>query len=67
LVGDEYESARRCGEAKVLIFDLARLAEAALLIFLLLPLLLFSLVPVGDELVCRSRGAEALLKAAVVY
>jgi hypothetical protein len=38
----------------VLVFDLTRLAEAALLIFLLLAPLLFSLVPIGDELARRS-------------
>ena len=43
MVGDEYEYARRRGEAEVLVFDLAMLAEAPLLIYLLLPPLLFSL------------------------
>jgi hypothetical protein len=43
------------------------LAEAPLLIFLLLPPLLFSLAPVGNELVCCSGGAEALPEAVVVY
>ena len=67
MVGDEYESARRCGEAEVLVFDLAMLAEAPLLIYLLLPPLLFSLAPIEDELAHRSGGAEALPKVAVVY
>ena len=67
MVGDEYESAHRCGEAEVLVFDLVRLAEDPLLISLLLPPLLFSLAPVGDKLVHRSGGTEALPKAAVVY
>jgi hypothetical protein len=40
---------------------------APLLIFLLLPPLLFSLAPVGDELARCSGGAEALPEAAVVY
>ena len=55
------------GEAKVLVFDLVRLAEALLLVSLLLPPLLFSLAPIGDEFACRSGGTEALPKAAVVY
>jgi hypothetical protein len=55
------------GEAKVLAFDFVRLAEAPLLIFLLLPPLLFSLAPVGNELVHCSGGAEALPEAVVVY
>ena len=67
MVGDEYESARRRGEAEVLVFDLVRLAEDPLLISLLFPPLLFSLAPVGDELAHRSGGTEALPKAAVVY
>ena len=67
MVGDEYESVRRYGEAEVLVFDLARLAEALLLISLLLTLLLFSLAPIGDELACCSGGTEALSKVAVVY
>jgi len=67
MVGDEYESTHQRGEAKVLVFDLVRLAEALLLVSLLLPPLLFSLAPIGDELVCHSGGAEALPKAAVVY
>ena len=54
MVGDEYESVRRYGEAEVLVFDLVRLAEAPLLIYLLLPPQLFSLAPVGDELACHS-------------
>jgi len=67
MVGDEYEYARRHGEAEVLVFDLVRLAEAPLLISLLLPPLLFSLAPIGDELACCSGGTEALSKVAVVY
>ena len=55
------------GEVDVLVFDLVRLAEAPLLISLLLPPLLFSLAPVGDELARRSGGAEALPMVAVVY
>jgi hypothetical protein len=51
----------------VLVFDLVRLAEAPSLISLLLPSLLFSLAPVGDEFVRRSGRAEALPEAAVVY
>ena len=51
----------------MLVFDLVRLAEDPLLISLLFPPLLFSLAPIGDELVCHSGGAEALPKAAVVY
>ena len=51
----------------MLVFDLVRLAEAPLLISLLLPPLLFSLAPVGDELARRSGGAEALPMVAVVY
>jgi hypothetical protein len=66
LVGDEYESVHWYREAEVVVFDLARLAEAALLSFLLLPPLLFSLVPVGDEIARRNGGAEALSKAIVV-
>ena len=67
MVGDEYESAHRRGEAVVLVFDLVRLAEAPLLISLLLPSLLFSLAPVGDELMRCSGGAEALPKASILY
>ena len=51
----------------MLVFDLVRLREDPLLISLLLPPLLFSLAPVGDKLVHRSGGTEALPKAAVVY
>jgi len=51
----------------VLVFDLVRLAEAPLLISLLLPPLLFSLAPIGDEFARHSRRTEALLMAAVVY
>ena len=67
MVGDEYEFACWRGEAEVLVFDLVRLAEAPLLISLLLPPLLFSLAPVGDEFVRRSGGTDALPKATVVY
>ena len=67
MVGDEYESAHRRGEAKVLVFDLVRLAEPSLLISLLLPPLLFSLAPIGDALARRSGGTKALPKVAVVY
>ena len=67
MIGDEYESTCPRGEAKVLVFNLAMLAEALLLISLLLPPLLFSLAPIEDELAHRSGGAEALPKAAVVY
>ena len=41
----------------MLVLDLVWLAEAPLLIFLLLPPLLFSLVSVGDELARRSGEA----------
>ena len=51
----------------MLVFNLVRLAEAPLLISLLLAPLLFSLAPVGDEFGHRSGGTEALPKAAVVY
>jgi hypothetical protein len=44
----------------VLVFVLVWLAEAPLLIFLLLPLLLFSLAPVGDELARCSGEAEVV-------
>ena len=44
----------------MLVLDLVWLAEAPLLIFLLLPLLLFSLAPVGDELVHHSGEAEVV-------
>ena len=44
----------------MLVFDLVWFAEAPLLIFLLLSLLLFSLAPIGDELVCRSGEAEVV-------
>ena len=67
MVGDEYESMRQRGEAEVLVFDLVRLAEDPLLISLLLPPLLFSLAPIGDELARCSGGPEALPKAVVVY
>ena len=67
MVGDEYEFTCRRGEAEVLVFDFVRLAEAPLLISLLLPPLLFSLAPIGDELARRSGGAEALPKAAILY
>ena len=53
-------SARRRGEVDVLVFDLVRLVEAPLLISLLLPPLLFSLAPVGDELVHHSGEAEVV-------
>ena len=67
MVGDEYESAHRHGEAEVLVFDLVKLVEAPLLISLLLPPLLFSLAPVGDELACHRGGTEAFSKATIVY
>ena len=51
----------------MLVFDLMRLAEALLLISLLLPPLLFSLAPIGDEFVCRSGATKALPMVAVVY
>ena len=51
----------------MLVFDLVRLAEAPLIISLLLPPLLFSLAPIGDELARCSGGPEALPKAVVVY
>ena len=51
----------------MLVFDFVRLAEAPLLISLLLPPLLFSLALVGDEFARRSRRTEALPMAAVVY
>ena len=51
----------------MLVFDLVRLVEAPLLISLLLPPLLFSLAPVGDELACHRGGTEAFSKATIVY
>ena len=51
----------------MLVFNLVRLVEALLFISLVLPPLLFSLSPVGDEFVRHSGGTEALPKAAVVY
>ena len=60
-------SLRRHGEAEVLVFDVVRLAEAPLLLSFLLPPLLFSLVPIGDEFARCSGGTEALPKVAVVY
>ena len=58
---------RQRGEVEVLVFDLVRLAEALLLISLLLPPLLFSLAPVGDDFARCSGRTEALPTAVVVY
>lgn len=65
LVDTEYESARHRRRAEVLVSDLEWLAEALLLILLILSVLLFSLAPARDELVSCSGGAEVLPEAVV--
>ena len=60
MVDAEHESGCWRVEVEVLVLDLVWLAEAPLLIFLLLPPLHFSLAHVGDELARRSREARVV-------